>query len=349
MVIGIKRVARPKIGGDYKLISGGNSLSLENAEIMCILISSTLHPDYPFILLSNRDEYFARPTQMATVRPMNNGSQILTPLDLARPERGTWIGITDKGKVAALVNYREELHHISEVSRGILPLQYLTSDLEDDEWYDKLESLLSETSQDGKPVTLSQIGGFTLVYGNLELGSGGKIKPLHLISNRGDRGQVHSSFKEGAIPHADIAGQSTFGLSNSRYNSPWPKVNLGTDLLNKLISKSIEMHYDHDQLLNGCYEVLSTDTFDPEIRDGMDFESKLKEVLNSIFIPPLETHYGRENFTPVGGEYYGTRTQVVILLHRSGQLHYHERDLHLKDSSAVEIRTQHYCFDLRRS
>ncbi|OWB79483.1 hypothetical protein B5S32_g3705 [[Candida] boidinii] len=32
---------------------------------MCILISSCLHPDYPLILLSNRDEYFSRSTQLA--------------------------------------------------------------------------------------------------------------------------------------------------------------------------------------------------------------------------------------------------------------------------------------------
>lgn len=313
---------------------------------MCILLSSTLHPDYPFILLSNRDEYFARATQMATVRKMDNGSQILSPLDLARPERGTWIGITDKGKLAVLVNYREQSHIISEVSRGVLPLQYLTSDLSDAEWYENLESILSESYVDGKHVSLSQIGGFTLVYGNLELDAKGRLQPLHLLSNRGDRGKVHSSSSDGEIPHADIAGQSTFGLSNSRYNSPWPKVDLGTSLLNKLVSDSIEKHYDHDQLLNGCYEVLSTDTYDREIRNNGDFEHKLKEVLNSIFIPPLKTHFGPECFSPAGGEYYGTRTQVVILLHKSGTLHYHERDLHLKDTEDVEIRTQCYVFDL---
>lgn len=315
---------------------------------MCILLSSTLHPDYPFILLSNRDEYFARATQLASLRPLNNGSQILSPLDLARPERGTWIGITDEGKLAALVNYREQTHIISEVSRGILPLQYLTSSLDDNEWYDKLESLLNTSSITGKDVSLDQIGGFTLVYGNLELGADGRVRPLNLMSNRGDRSKVHASFKEDGKPHVDLVEPSTFGLSNSLFGSPWPKVNLGTTLLSRLITESVEKRYDHEELLSACYELLSTDTFDREIRRGQNFESMLKEVLNSIFIPPLETHFVPEEVTPVGGKYYGTRTQVVIMVHKSGTLHYHERDLHLRDTDEVEITTQHYIFDLNK-
>lgn len=75
---------------------------------MCILISTTEHPDYPFLLLSNRDEYYARPTKGAHFRTLENGTQILAPLDLARTEHGTWIGVTTSGKIAVLVNYREE-------------------------------------------------------------------------------------------------------------------------------------------------------------------------------------------------------------------------------------------------
>lgn len=74
---------------------------------MCILISSTEHPDYPFILLSNRDEYFRRPTGQACFREVNNKT-ILSPVDLGRPEHGTWIGVDKEGRLAALVNFREE-------------------------------------------------------------------------------------------------------------------------------------------------------------------------------------------------------------------------------------------------
>ena len=315
---------------------------------MCILLTSTLHPDYPFLLLSNRDEYFARPTELATLRPLKNGTQILSPLDLGRPERGTWIGITDTGKVAVLVNYREESNFVSEVSRGILPLQYLTSDLEDDDWYESLEKNLSMNSVTGGPVSLEQIGGFTLMYGKLELDSKGSIKPLNIMSNRGDKGRIHSYEALDEIPHFEIACQPTFGLSNSLFYSPWPKVTNGASKMGELVEKSVEHKYTQEDLVEACFELLSTDTFDPEIRKDTSFSKKLQELPNSIFIPPLETNYDLATVSPMVGKYYGTRTQTVIMLHKSGTLHYYERDLHLDDTSDVHIRNQHYMFDTSR-
>ncbi|CUM68146.1 uncharacterized protein PRCAT00005863001 [Priceomyces carsonii] len=77
---------------------------------MCILLLTTRHPDYPLILLSNRDEFFRRPTKPAHFRELASGTKILSPLDLGRPERGTWIGVTTSGRLAVLVNYREDDH-----------------------------------------------------------------------------------------------------------------------------------------------------------------------------------------------------------------------------------------------
>lgn len=74
---------------------------------MCITIATTNHPEYPFILLSNRDEFFRRPTKPAEFRQISNNTKVLAPLDLARPEHGTWIGVTTSGKIAVLVNYRD--------------------------------------------------------------------------------------------------------------------------------------------------------------------------------------------------------------------------------------------------
>ena len=43
----------------------------------------------------------------AHFRDVGNGVKLLSPLDLARQEHGTWIGVTTNGKIAVLVNYRE--------------------------------------------------------------------------------------------------------------------------------------------------------------------------------------------------------------------------------------------------
>lgn len=75
---------------------------------MCIVLTTTNHPDYPFVLLSNRDEFYKRPTMPANFRDIGNDVKLLSPLDLARQEHGTWIGVTTNGKIAVLVNYREE-------------------------------------------------------------------------------------------------------------------------------------------------------------------------------------------------------------------------------------------------
>ena len=59
------------------------------------------------MFLSNRDEYYRRPTKLAHYRTINDHDKILSPLDMCRPEHGTWLGVTTSGKVAILVNYRE--------------------------------------------------------------------------------------------------------------------------------------------------------------------------------------------------------------------------------------------------
>lgn len=74
---------------------------------MCILISSTSHPEYPFILLSNRDEFFERNTKTAHIRESGDG-KVISPLDMERAEHGTWIALSDSGKLAVLLNYMED-------------------------------------------------------------------------------------------------------------------------------------------------------------------------------------------------------------------------------------------------
>lgn len=312
---------------------------------MCILLTTTSHPDFPFILLSNRDEFFARPTKLATLRPLPNNTQILSPLDLGRPEHGTWIGVTSDGRLAVLVNYREKTLYIGEVSRGILPLEYLQSNLLDQQWFDTLETKLSESTANGHPISLSSIGGFSLVYGKLEIDSAtGKIKPLNIMSNRGDHGKLHSHSVDSDDLHQEIAAQETFGLSNSLYYAPWKKVQLGTSLLDNMVVDSTDKRFTLEETVESCFDILSTDTYDPEIREKGTFTNELEELQNSIFIPPLKSHFDVLKTPSTVGKYYGTRTQTVIVFDKAGTLHYYERDLHLEDTDKVNCKTQYHKF-----
>lgn len=309
---------------------------------MCILISTTSHPDYPLILLSNRDEYFGRPTQLATIRDLPSGAQILSPLDLGREEHGTWIGITSEGKIAVLVNYSEPGMSLGEVSRGILPIEYLTTDLDDDSWYENLEDVLARRTHISKHKVLNLIGGFSLVYGKLEIDAAtNRIKPLNIISNRGDRGKIHAGHELRDDLHQQIALQRTFSVSNSLYYEPWEKVELGCAGLSKLVEEAVDRKLGHEDLVEKCFEVLSTNTFRPDPSLGNKLPESATGLRSSVFIPPLQ--FSKISSVP---SLYGTRTQTVIMLHKSGLLHYYERDLHSVDEEKIEIKNQHFQFQL---
>ena len=174
---------------------------------MCIVILTTEHPEYPLVLLLNRDEFFKRPTERAKFRLVREGVKILLPLDLARPEHGTWMGVSTDAKIAVLVNYSEkdDTRNVKLQSRGILPISYLSSgEKSEDEW---LEDLQHEIAVDGKhEVSLRDIGGFLLLYGKLSLNEEGKLNRLHVLSNRGDRGVIHEAGTGEGIRH-----HTTFG------------------------------------------------------------------------------------------------------------------------------------------
>lgn len=299
---------------------------------MCILLSTTTHPDYPLIILSNRDEFFVRPTKLGHFRPLKCGGKILSPLDLAREEHGTWIGVKGshhdgkrlhKPRIAILLNYREDglAQFTSEVSRGILPLAFLELPHEDDlKWQDDIRE---------NNVELSRIGGFTLVYGSVCVDpKTHEIDHLKLISNRGHRGTVHdknSEYKK---------FEHTFGVSNSLFTDPWKKVEIGTAALEAVAAKGLTQ----DELVKECFSVLSEDTYDKTVKKNGTWEEKLMELRNSVFIPPLDTGFlPAENKTL--GRWYGTRTQTVILVDKKGSLHYYERDLHNSDTDEVNEDT----------
>ena len=88
---------------------------------MCILaFAKNVVPEYPLILIGNRDEFFHRPTKPAYW--WKNG--ILAGQDLEAG--GTWLGISKKGKFATLTNYRDIPGIKTNArSRGELPVDFL--------------------------------------------------------------------------------------------------------------------------------------------------------------------------------------------------------------------------------
>lgn len=166
---------------------------------MClILLANNYHPDYKLILAANRDEFYHRKTLAATF--WEEHPELLGGKDLEAG--GTWLGITKKGKLGMLTNYRD-LKNLKDKapSRGKLVLDYLTNGHQPDAY-------LSEI----KPAA-SAYNGF-----NLLVGYPGAL--LYFSNYAKDITKV----PEGIV-----------GVSNHLLETPWPKVERGKSKLKKLL------------------------------------------------------------------------------------------------------------------
>jgi len=172
---------------------------------MClILFAYKQHPVYPLVLLANRDEFYDRPTEPASFWDDNPG--LLAGRDLR--EGGTWLGMTRRGRLAALTNYRDPASVILQApSRGWLVRDYLCSH-DDAEIY--LKQLINQANR---------YNGFSLVLGN----------PFHLFYFSNHNGMIELS-------------PGLYGLSNRLLNTPWPKVERGKARLGALLSEAEAPH-----------------------------------------------------------------------------------------------------------
>jgi len=162
---------------------------------MClILFAHRAHPAYPLVVAANRDEWFHRPTAPAAFWP--DAPEVFAGRDLE--QHGTWLGITRRGRFAALTNYRDPSRNRPDApSRGALVSAFLRTQTPPSEF---LERLSDEAAR---------YNGFSLLAGDGDT--------LAYFSNR-----------EGEI--RDLA-PGLYGLSNSLLDVPWPKVASGKSRL----------------------------------------------------------------------------------------------------------------------
>lgn len=90
----------------------------------------------PLVILANRDEFYARPTQSLTQWP---SSPVIAGRDLEGG--GTWLGVTADGRVAALTNYRDPaMVADARPSRGALVQGFLEGHLSTEAYLAELAS-----------------------------------------------------------------------------------------------------------------------------------------------------------------------------------------------------------------
>ncbi|HEX8651873.1 MAG TPA: NRDE family protein [Pyrinomonadaceae bacterium] len=167
---------------------------------MCIiLLAYKSHPVYELVLAANRDEFYERPTARADY--WEDAPGLLAGRDLERG--GTWLGVTEAGRLAAVTNFREPGQRIADApSRGLLVSDFLRS-------VEKPEAYLERLS-----LSAGSYNGFNLIAADAQR--------LCYYSNRA------------GAPHN--LGAGIYGVSNHLLDTPWPKVARGKQALAEILA-----------------------------------------------------------------------------------------------------------------
>ncbi|MEE8364669.1 MAG: NRDE family protein [Gammaproteobacteria bacterium] len=171
---------------------------------MCLILFSLQQNDaYPLVVIANRDEYYARPTQTAHWWPDTPG--IFAGRDLTA--RGTWMGVNKNGRFAAVTNVREPgSFGPARLSRGKLTRDFLSSRAPAETFLKSIES------------SADDYAGFNLLVGD----SSG----LYFYSNR------HPAIR--CIP------PGIYGISNGMFDEHWPKLENGKQALADALQQGID-------------------------------------------------------------------------------------------------------------
>jgi uncharacterized protein with NRDE domain len=156
---------------------------------MCLIAFAwQTDPERPLVLIANRDEFHERPA--APLAFWSDAPEIAAGRDLR--EHGTWIGLSRRGRMAAVTNAREASDMQKRPrSRGALTTEFL---LGTHSAAEHAESLSADAAQ---------YGGY-----NLLLWDGREL--------------VYASNRPSANWHRVEPG--VHGLSNAQLDTPWPKV-----------------------------------------------------------------------------------------------------------------------------
>ncbi|HET7308385.1 MAG TPA: NRDE family protein [Gammaproteobacteria bacterium] len=155
---------------------------------MCLIaIAWETDARWPLILVGNRDEFHARPTDPAGF--WRDALDVIGGRDLTAG--GSWFGVSAAGRFAAVTNYRERLDPPTDArSRGHLVGDFLRG-------RETPEAFMAEVAAEA-----DRYAGFNLFVGDRDT--------LMYYSNRD------------GLPRALPPGR--YALSNATLDTPWPKV-----------------------------------------------------------------------------------------------------------------------------
>ncbi|MBA2649454.1 MAG: NRDE family protein [Legionella sp.] len=227
---------------------------------MCLaLIAIGQHPLYPLIILSNRDEFYARESAPADF--WQESPNVFSGKDLVR--HGAWLGVNKDGYFSLLTNYRDPKAFKSSMqSRGLLVSNYL-SDYTNRSPLEYIKHIEAVSNHYNK---------FNLIIGN--------VNDAYYYSNVANTTQKLTTH--------------IYCISNHLLDTPWYKVEHAKQLFSHwltYIKTSTNMGRDkiHDSLFN----ILSDKTLSPDHllpKTGIPVE--LEKPLSSIYVDVPQHQYG---------------------------------------------------------
>lgn len=218
---------------------------------MClVVIAYRVHPEFPLVIVSNRDEFFERPTGPLQIWESN--PKILAGKDLKAG--GTWLGANSFGKTAFLTNVRnfKKPPHPNPKSRGSLVLDFLKSS----------KDLSSLQYREEVLQTASDYEGFNLFVFD------GKV----------------ASYIGGDPLQSQILEPGFHAVSNANWNTHWPKteklkngveqsfgsIGEGQNWANQVTQEFFQMLSDSD--------LVKEDSFLPDTGIGLERERYLSSI-----------------------------------------------------------------------
>lgn len=155
---------------------------------MCLIaVAWQHHPDFPLVVVANRDEFFARPAAPAAW--WRDTPELLAGRDLSAG--GTWLGVSRSGRFAALTNFRDPASLRDDArSRGELVVNSLTATAPAD-------SLAAEVCA-----------------------RRGEYNPFNLLIHDGES----LAIVESHAARSRVLPAGIHALSNHLLDTPWPKV-----------------------------------------------------------------------------------------------------------------------------
>jgi uncharacterized protein with NRDE domain len=182
--------------------------------VCLILFAIEVRPDFPLVLIANRDEFRSRAAAPVSDWPRDPRApedRIVAGKDLEAG--GTWLGVTERGRLAALTNVRRVPFVKGPRSRGDLVVEALDGRA-------SIESLM-QTAYDHR----AEYAPFNLLAIDLKRAGGDAWVSDELGVHRVARG--------------------AHGLSNATIDVPWPKVTRGVRALSEALTKP---ELDREQL-----------------------------------------------------------------------------------------------------